>query len=146
MTKKRGNGGFTAEERSAMKERAAELGRGRRRGGEDEDGERDVLAKIAEMREPERTMATRVHAIIRENAPHLVPRTWYGMPAYANREGNVVCHFQSAEKFKMRYSTLGFSDKSGLDEGEMWPVAFAVRSLNKAVEAQITALIRKASG
>lgn len=129
-----------------MKERAAELSRDRRRGGADEDGEMDALAKIAEMRGPERTMATRILAIIRKNAPHLVPKTWYGLPACAKRNGNVVCHFQSAEKFKMRYSTLGFSDKSWPDEGEMWPVAFAIRSLNEAVDAQITALIRKAVG
>ncbi len=126
--------GFTDEERAAMRERAREL---------KADGEGDVLAKIAEMPEPDRAMAERLHAIIKASAPDLSPRTWYGMPAYA-KDGNVVCFFQSAQKFKTRYATLGFSDKANLDEGAMWPTSFALKELTPDVEARIAALVEKA--
>jgi uncharacterized protein YdhG (YjbR/CyaY superfamily) len=127
---------FTAEERAAMKERAKE-----RRGSG--DGESDVLAKIAEMAEPDRAMAERLHALITTSAPDLAPRTWYGMPAYA-KDGKVVCFFQSAEKFKSRYATLGFSDRASLDEGAMWPTSFALKELTAAAEARIGALVKQA--
>jgi uncharacterized protein YdhG (YjbR/CyaY superfamily) len=136
---------FTDEERAAMKDRVQELKAAARRtprAGE-ADGESDELAKIAEMREPDRAMAERLHAIIKASAPTLSPRTWYGMPAYA-KDGNVVCHFQSAQKFKMRYATLGFSDKAKFDEGTMWPVAYALTELTAAAEARIGALVKKA--
>ena len=137
--------GFTDEERTAMKERARELKAAARRGPRagKADGERDVLAKIAGMPEPDRAIAERLHAIIKASAPALSPRTWYGMPAYA-RDGNVVCFFQSAQSFKTRYSTLGFSDKANLDEGALWPVAFALKELNASEEAKIRALVKKA--
>ncbi len=137
--------GFTDEERAAMRERAQELKAAARRGprASRADGESDVLAKIAEMSEPDRTMAERLHAIIKASAPDLSPRTWYGMPAYA-KDGNVVCFFQSAQKFNTRYATLGFSDKANLDEGTMWPTAFALKELTAADEARIAALVRKA--
>jgi uncharacterized protein YdhG (YjbR/CyaY superfamily) len=137
--------GFTDEERSAMRERAQELKATARRGprADKADGESDLLAKIAEMPEPDRTMAERLHAIIKAIAPALSPRTWYGMPAYA-RDGNVVCFFQSAQKFKTRYATLGFSDKAKLDEGDMWPTAFALKELTAAEEARIGALVKRA--
>jgi uncharacterized protein YdhG (YjbR/CyaY superfamily) len=137
--------GFTDEERAAMRERAQELkavGRRRPREGKG-DGERDVLAKIAEMPEPDRAMAERLHAIIKASAPALSPRTWYGMPAYA-KDGTVVCFFQSSQKFKTRYATLGFSDKATLDEGFMWPTAFALKELTAAEETRIGALVKKA--
>ena len=139
--------GFTAEERAAMKERAQELKAAARRGprADKTDGESDVLAKIAEMPEPDRAMAERLHAIIKASAPVLSPRTWYGMPAYA-RDGNVVCFFQSADKFKARYATLGFSDKANLDEGAMWPTSFALKELTATEEARIGALVKKAVG
>src|SRR5438067_12622122 len=140
MSKKK-SGLLTAEERTAMKETFNE--RRRARSGE-VDGESDVLAKIAEMPEPDRAMAERLHAIIKASAPTLSPRTWYGMPAYANREGNVVCFFQAAQKFKARYATVGFSDKANLDEGAIWPVAFALKGLTAAEEARIAALVKKA--
>src|SRR5205085_12065467 len=108
------------------------------------DGESDVLAKIAEMPEADRAIGERLHAIIKASAPALSPRTWYGMPAYANKDGNVVCYFQGAYKFKARYATLGFSDKANLDEGAMWPVAFALKELTAAEEATIAALVKKA--
>ena len=130
--------GFTAEERAAMKERAQEL----KRAGKT-DGESDVLAKIAEMPEPDRAMAERLHALVKANAPALSPRTWYGMPAYA-RGGDAVCFFQGAHKFKARYATLGFSDKARLDEGAMWPTSFALKELTAAEEARIAALVKKA--
>ena len=133
--------GFTAEERAAMKERSRELkapGRGKKA-----DGESDVLAKIAEMPEPDRVIAERIHAIIKDAAPDLVPRTWYGMPAYA-KDGNVVCFFQPAVKFKARYAMLGFSDKANLDEGTMWPTYYALTEPSPDVEARITALIKTA--
>ena len=137
--------GFTDEERAAMKERAQELKADARRGprADKADGESDVLAKIAEMPEPDRAMAERLHAIIKASAPALSPRTWYGMPAYA-KDGNVVCFFQSAQKFKTRYATFGFSDKANLDEGAMWPTAFALKELTAADEARIGALVKKA--
>ena len=133
--------GFTPEERAAMKERAQEMKAAARRGKA--DGESDVLAKIAEMPEPDRAMAERLHAIIKASAPALSPKTWYGMPAYA-KDGKVVCFFQSAQKFKTRYATLGFSDAANLDEGAMWPVAFALKELTAAEEARIGALVKKA--
>jgi len=137
--------GFTDEERAAMRERGQELKAPARRGPRagKADGESAVLAKIAEMPEPDRVMAERLHAIIKASAPALSPRTWYGMPAYA-RDGNVVCFFQSAQKFKTRYATLGFSDKANLGEGAMWPVAFALTELTAACEAGIAALVKKA--
>jgi uncharacterized protein YdhG (YjbR/CyaY superfamily) len=137
--------GFTDEERAAMKERAQELKAEGRRGAraDKSDGESDLLAKIAEMPDPDRTMAERLHAIIKASAPALSPRTWYGMPAYA-KNGNVVCFFQSAQKFKTRYATFGFSDKANLDEGAMWPTAFALKELTAAEEARIGALVKKA--
>ena len=131
---------FTAEERAAMKERARELKAEAQRA----DGERAVLAKIAEMPEPDRTMAERLHKIIKASAPGLSPKTWYGMPAYANKEGKVVCHFQSAQKFNTRYATLGFSDKANLDEGAMWATSFALKELTDTEEAKIGALVKRA--
>ncbi len=128
---------FTDEEMSAMKARVRELKAG------DSDGESEVLARIAEMSEPDRTMAQRVHTIIKANAPSLSPRLWYGMPAYA-KDGNVICHFQDARKFKTRYASLGFSDKAHLDEDGLWPVAYAIQELNSTTEARIAALIKKA--
>ena len=137
--------GFTAEERAAMRERAQELKAAARRGPRagKADGESDMLAKIAEMPEPDRAMAERLHAIIKASAPALSPRTWYGMPAYA-KDGKVVCFFQSAQKFKTRYATFGFSDKANLDEGAMWPTALALKELTAADEARIGALVKKA--
>ena len=134
--------GFTDEERAAMKERAQELKAEERRGPR-ADLESDVLAKIAEMPEPDRAMGKRLHAIIKASAPALSPKTWYGMPAYA-KDGKVVCFFQSAQKFKTRYATLGFSDAANLDEGGLWPAAFAVKELTAAEEARIGALVKKA--
>jgi len=146
-TTARSSGGFTAEERAAMKERVRELkaeARRAPRGKKDEaEGESEVHAKIAEMPEPDRAMATRLHAIVRATAPALSPRTWYGMPAYA-KDGKVVCFFQSAQKFKSRYATFGFSDAANLDQGAMWPVAFALTKLTAADEARIRALVKKA--
>jgi uncharacterized protein YdhG (YjbR/CyaY superfamily) len=129
--------GFTDEERGAMKERIQELK------ADKADGESTVLAKIAGMPEPDRTMAKRLHAIIKASAPALSPRLWYGMPAYA-KDDKVVCFFQDARKFKTRYATLGFSDKANLDEGAMWPTAFALKGLSAAEEARIGALVKKA--
>jgi uncharacterized protein YdhG (YjbR/CyaY superfamily) len=136
---------FTDEERAAMKERSRELKAAAGANKKEADGEGDVLAKIAEMKEPDRSMARRLHAIVKASAPGLSPRTWYGMPAYA-RDGNVVCFFQSAQKFKTRYATLGFSDKANLDEGAMWPTAFALKELAPKEEATIAALVKKAVG
>ena len=136
--------GFTDEERAAMKERAQELKAEARRGARAKaGGESDVLAKIAEMRGSDRAMAQRLHAIIKASAPDLSPKTWYGMPAYA-KDGKVVCFFQSAQKFKSRYATFGFSDVANLDEGAMWPTSFALRELTAAEEARIDALVKKA--
>ena len=139
--------GFTAEERAAMKERAQELKADARRGPRGKkdkaDGEGDVLAKIAAMQEPDRAMAKRLHAIIKASAPALSPKTWYGMPADA-KDGKVVCFFQSAQKFKSRYATFGFSDEANLDEGAMWPTSFALKELTATEEARIVALVKKA--
>ncbi len=137
--------GFTDEERAAMRERAQELKAAARRGPRagKADGESDVLAKIAEMPARDRAMAERLHAIIKASAPALSPRTWYGMPAYA-KDGNVVCFFQGAQKFKTRYATFGFSDKANLDEGAMWPTSFALKELTTGEEARIGALVKKA--
>jgi len=135
--------GFTDEERAAMRDRAQELKAAPRRGKA--DGEGDVLAKIAEMTGQDRALAERVHAIVKATAPGLSPRTWYGMPAYA-KEGNVVCFFQSAQKFKSRYAMLGFSDKANLDEGAMWPTYYALTEPTADVEARITALVKTAAG
>jgi len=143
------SGAFTDDEKAAMQERARELkGESRRGTGskkKDDDGESDLLAKIAEMKGPDRAMATRLHAIIKASAPALSPKTWYGMPAYA-RDGKVVCFFQSAQKFKSRYATFGFSDEANLDEGAMWPTSFALKELTAADEARIGALVKKAVG
>jgi uncharacterized protein YdhG (YjbR/CyaY superfamily) len=136
---------FANEERAAMKERAQELKAAARRGPRagKADGESDVLAKIAEMPGPDRAMAKRLHAIIKTSAPALWPRTWYGMPAYA-KDGKVVCFFQNAQKFNTRYATFGFNDAANLDDGAMWPVAFALTKLSAAEEARIGALVKKA--
>jgi uncharacterized protein YdhG (YjbR/CyaY superfamily) len=134
---------FTDEERAAMKERAKELKAEVRANKSRAEGESDVLAKIAEMPEPERAMANRLHAIIQASAPVLAPRLWYGMPAYA-KDGKIVCFFQSAQKFNTRYATLGFSDAANLDEDALWPVAFALKELTAAEEAKISALVKKA--
>ena len=131
--------GFTPEERAAMRERAREV----KAAAGKADGESDVLAKIAEMPEPDRAMAERLHAIVKASAPALSPRTWYGMPAYA-KDGKVVCFFQSAQKFKTRYATLGFSDKANLDAGAMWPTSFTLKRLTAAEEKKIGALVKKA--
>jgi uncharacterized protein YdhG (YjbR/CyaY superfamily) len=133
--------GFTAEERAAMKERAQELKAEAARA----DGERALLAKIAEMKGADRAMAKRLHAIVKASAPGLSPKTWYGMPAYA-KNGKVVCFFQSAEKFKSRYATFGFNDTANLDDGAMWPTSFALKELTDAAEAKIGALVKKAVG
>ena len=132
--------GFTAEERAAMKERAKEL----KAEAQKADGESAVLAKISEMPEADRAMAERIHAIVKASAPDLSPKTWYGMPAYANKDGKVVCHFQSAEKFNSRYATFSFSDKANLDEGAMWPTSFALKGLSATEEAKIGALVKRA--
>lgn len=131
--------GFTDEERAAMKERSREL----KAAAKKADGESDVLAKIAEMPEPDRAMAERLHAIIKASAPTLSPKTWYGMPAYA-KDGKIVCFFQSAQKFNTRYATFGFSDTANLDEGALWPVAFALKELTATEEAKIVELVKKA--
>ena len=135
--------GFTDEERAAVRERAREVKTPGRRGSSKADGESELLAKIAEMAEPDRVLAERLHAIIKASAPTLSPRTWYGMPAYA-RDGEVVCFFQSAQKFKARYAMLGFSDKANLDDGAMWPVYFALTDLTSGDAARIGALVKKA--
>jgi uncharacterized protein YdhG (YjbR/CyaY superfamily) len=131
--------GFTAEERAAMKERAREL----KAEANKADGERDVLAKIAEMPKPDRDMAKRIHSIIKANAPALLPRTWYGMPAYT-KDGKVVCFFTAASKFNSRYATLGFNDAANLDKGAMWPTSFALKELTAAEEKKIGALVKRA--
>jgi uncharacterized protein YdhG (YjbR/CyaY superfamily) len=136
--------GFTDEERAAMKERARELKAEERASKDKAEGESAALAAIAAMPEPDRAMAKRLHAIIKASAPALSPKTWYGMPAYANKDGKVVCFFQSADKFKARYATFGFNDTANLDEGALWPVAFALKELTAAEEAKIGALVKKA--
>jgi uncharacterized protein YdhG (YjbR/CyaY superfamily) len=132
--------GFTAEERAAMKERVRELKSER---GGTADGESEVLAKIAAMGDSDRTLAERFHAIVTASAPELVPRTWYGMPAYA-KDGKVICFFRDARKFKERYATFGFNDRAKLDDGAMWPIAFALKELTPAIEERISALVKKA--
>ena len=132
--------GFTAAERAAMKERAQELKAEARKEG----GESALLAKIAEMPKPDRDLAERIHAVVKANAPDLMPKTWYGMPAYANADGKVVCFFQSADKFKSRYATFGFSDNANLDKGAMWPTSFALKELTDADEDKIAALVKQA--
>jgi uncharacterized protein YdhG (YjbR/CyaY superfamily) len=134
--------GFTAEERAAMKERAKELKAEQRAHKDRASGESDLLEKIAEMPESDRAMAQRIHEIVTANAPDLMPKTWYGMPAYA-RDGKVVCFFQSGAKFGSRYATFGFNDTANLDEGAMWPTAFALKELTRADEAKIAALVKK---
>ena len=138
-TSRKKSTGFTAEEREAMKERAQEL-KAEARGA---DGEKAVLAKIAEMPKADRDMAKRLHQIVKASAPELVPKTWYGMPAYA-KDGKVVCFYQSAHRFKSRYGTFGFSDKANLDEGAMWPTSFALKELTAAEEAKVAALVKQA--
>jgi uncharacterized protein YdhG (YjbR/CyaY superfamily) len=140
QSEKKGTQGFAAEERAAMKERAKEL----KAAANKADEESAVLAQIAEMQEPERAMAKQLHAIIKANAPALAPKLWYGMPAYA-KDGKVVCFFQSAQKFKTRYATFGFNDEANLDEGTMWPTAFALTELTATDEARIGALVKKAA-
>src|SRR5215213_1143556 len=132
--------GFTVEERAAMRERARELKAQAQRA----DGESEVLAKIAEMQEPDRAMAERLHEIVKASAPELSPKTWYGMPAYADKDGKVVCFFQSAQKFSTRYATFSFSDKANLDEGDMWPTSFALKELTATEEAKISTLVKRA--
>ncbi|WP_120521570.1 iron chaperone [Arthrobacter celericrescens] len=145
-TRNKSYDGFTEEERAAMKERAQELKTSSKRPKAGKaDGEADVLAKIAELPEPDRSMAERIHAIVKESAPALEPKTWYGMPAYA-RDGKVVAFFQGSGKFKTRYSTLGFNDPAKLDDGDMWPVAYALTELTAEVEARIAELVKRAAG
>ena len=132
--------GFTADEKAAMKERAKEL----KAEAAKADGESALLAKIAEMPEPDRVMATRLHEIIKANAPDLLPKTWYGMPSYANKDGKIVCFFQSADKFDARYATFGFNDVAMLDDGAMWATSFALKELTDAAEKKIIALVKKA--
>ncbi len=136
--------GFTAEERAAMKNRAAEL-KTEQRGAKKADGEEEVLARIAEMPEQDRAMARRLHDLIKSAAPGLTPKTWYGMPAYA-KDGNVICFFQNSQKFKTRYATLGFSDKAKLDHGVIWPTSYALMELTPEAEKTIVALVKKAIG
>ncbi len=135
--------GFSAQERAAMKERAKELKAEARASKNKAQGESDLLAKIAEMPEPDRTMAARIHELVKATAPDLAPKTWYGMPAYT-RDGKVICFFQSAQKFEARYCTFGFNDAANLDDGNMWPTTFALKALTPAEEEKIVALIRKA--
>lgn len=137
------NEGFTDAEQAAMKERAKELKAEARASKNSAAGESDLLAKIAEMPEPERGMAARLHEIVKANAPQLAPKTWYGMPAYA-KDGKVVCFFQSAAKFEARYATFGFNDTANLDDGAMWPVSFALKALTPAIEEKIAALVKQA--
>jgi hypothetical protein len=134
--------GFTREEREAMRDRVREIESGRGKG----DGDADVLAAIAGMPEPDRRMAQRLHVLIKSSAPELSPKTWYGMPAYAGKDGKVVCFFRNASKFKDRYATFGFNDKAKLDDGNMWPTAFALTKLTATEEKQIAALVKKAVG
>jgi len=138
--------GFTDEEKAAMKNRAQELKAEARANKDKAEGENAVVAAIAAMKEPDRSMAKRIHAIIKDSAPTLSPKTWYGMPAYANKDGKVVCFFQTAQKFNTRYATLGFNDAANLDEGVLWPVAFALKKLTATEEAKISALVKKAVG
>ena len=136
--------GFTAAEKAAMKERAKELTKDASRSRKKAAGESDLLEKIAEMPEPDRSMAERIHALVRASAPDILPKTWYGMPSYANKDGKIVFFFQAAAKFGARYATIGFNDAANLDEGAMWPVAYALKELTPAVEEQIAMLVKKA--
>lgn len=136
--------GFTDEEKAAMRNRAKELKAEARANKSKAEGESAVLAAIAEMSEPDRSMAKRLHAIIKDSAPTLSPKTWYGMPSYADKDGKVVCFFQPAQKFNTRYASFGFNDSANLDEGTLWPVAFALKELTTADEARISALVKKA--
>ncbi len=136
--------GFSDEERSAMKERALELAAEARMSKNKAEGEKAVLVAIAKMPETDRSMAKRIHEIVKATAPNLFPKTWYGMPAYANKDGKVVCFFQAASKFKYRYATLGFQEDAHLDEGAMWPTSFAITKVTPAEEAKIAALVKKA--
>ena len=133
---------FSADEKAAMKERAKEMKAEARASQNKAQGEADVLAKIAEMTGAERDMAARLHELIKANAPELSPKSWYGMPAYANKEGKIVCFFQTAQKFNTRYATLGFNDTANLDDGALWPVAYALKALTAAEEAKISALVK----
>jgi len=135
---------WTDEEKGAMKERAKELKAEQRRGAARADGERDLLAKVAAMPKADRVMAERIHAVITASAPDLTPKTWYGMPAYANADGKIVCFFQAADKFKARYATFGFNDDANLDDGAMWPTSWALTKLTDADAAKIGALVKKA--
>jgi len=135
---------FSAEERAAMKERAKELREEEKRKGKADAGEKDLLAKVAEMPEPDRSIATRIHELVKENAPELLPKTWYGQPAWA-KDDKVVCFFQSAAKFNTRYATFGFQDAANLDDGSMWATSFAITSLTKADEATLAKLIKQAA-
>ncbi|SHH33617.1 iron chaperone [Geodermatophilus nigrescens] len=137
--------GFSAEERAAMRERAAELRAGGRKGAKKADGLTAVLDRIAEMAPEDRALAERVHVVVTTHAPHLAPKTWYGMPAYTNAEGKVVVFFQDAGKFGTRYSTLGFNDAATLDDGDLWPVSFALRAWGPAVEERVVGLVRTAT-
>jgi len=136
--------GFTDDEKAAMKERAKELKAEARISKNKAEGENAALAAIAAMPEPDRSMAARLHEIIKANAPSLSAKTWYGMPAYADKDGNVICFFQAADKFKARYATLGFNDRAMLDEGNLWPTAFALKGMTPVEEARIVALVKKA--
>jgi len=142
MSPAKKKGGFTAEERAAMRERAKELKAEKNKA----EAEADVLAKIAEMPDSDRVMAERIHAMVKKSAPSLAPRTWYGMPAYANEDGKIICFFQSADKFKARYATFGFNDGANLDDGSMWPTAFALKKLTRADEKRLAALVEQAAG
>jgi uncharacterized protein YdhG (YjbR/CyaY superfamily) len=144
MSPEKATQGFTAEERAAMKERAKELKAEARMKEDRAAGESAILEKIAEMPESDRVMAERFHEIVKASAPDLVPRTWYGMPAYANKDGKIVCFFQSADKFKARYATFGFDQAANLDEGAMWPTSWALKELTPADEGKIAALVKKA--
>ena len=137
--------GFSDDERAAMKNRAQELKAEARENKNKAEGESAAISAIAAMQEPDRSMAKRIHEIIKANAPALLAKTWYGMPAYANKDGKVVCFFQTAQKFNTRYSTFGFNDSANLDDGAMWPVAFALKKLTAAEEAKIVALVKKAA-
>jgi uncharacterized protein YdhG (YjbR/CyaY superfamily) len=138
--------GFTDQEKAAMKERAKELKAEARANKNKAEGESDVLAKIAELKGTDRSMAKRIHEIVKASAPSLSPKTWYGMPAYANKDGKIICFFTAASKFNARYATLGFNDDANLDEGAMWPTSFALKELNASEEAKIAALVKKAVG
>jgi uncharacterized protein YdhG (YjbR/CyaY superfamily) len=143
-TKSPKKGTFTAEERAAMKERAKELKAEARANRDRAEGERDLLAKVAEMPKADRTMAERLHAVVTAAAPDLMPKTWYGMPAYANKDGKVVCFFKAASKFDERYATFGFNDAANLDDGAMWPVVFGLKKLTPSDEKRLAALVKKA--